>query len=117
MDTENKEIIELMRVNGVPKDIALLLLGLQGSDGLTQDDITQRTGLRQPSVSIAVAWAYKRKWVSLKILREDRTGRPRYRYSLAKNFQEIVEDIANERAQEIACMMNDLKALKAAAIQ
>jgi predicted transcriptional regulator len=116
MNTENKEIIELMRVNGVPKDIAQLLLALQNFGGLTQDDITEHTGLRQPSVSIAVAWAYKRKWVKLKIIRKNRTGRPKYCYSLAKDFQTIVEEIAQERAQEIACMMNDLKKLKATAI-
>ncbi len=111
MDTENKDIIELMRVNGVSKDIARLLLTLQDSGDLTQDDITNRTGLRQPNVSIAGAWAYKRGWKSSKISREARTGRPRYRYSLSKDFKAIVGDIVDERAQEIADMMNDLKAL------
>lgn len=113
MDMEKKDIIELMRANGVSRDIAQLLLTLRESNDLTTKDIMERTGIAQPNVSIAVAWAYKKEWVSLKICRESRAGRPHYSYGLSKDFAEIVREIADNRAQEIACMMNDLKALKA----
>ena len=113
MDMENKEIIELMNANGVTRDIARLLIALRTEKDLTTKDITERTGIAQPNVSIAVAWAYKREWVSLEICREARAGRPQYRYALSKDFAEIVREIADDRAQEIAGMMADLKALKA----
>ena len=112
---EKQNIIELMRANGISKDIARILIELQTSDELTTKDIMERTGMAQPSVSIAIAWAYKREWVSLKIGRETRLGRPSYRYSLKKGFPEIIGEIVNERSQEIASMMADLKALQEAA--
>lgn len=112
MDSE-KNIIELMRANGISRNIARVLVALQGSSDLTTKDLMEITGIAQPNVSVAIAWAYKREWVSLKICRETRAGRPYYRYSLSKDFFMIVKEIADDRAQEIASMMNDLKALKA----
>jgi predicted transcriptional regulator len=118
---DDKKIVELLTINGVYKNVSILLMELKNvnGQGITQTDLIERTGLNQPAISIATAQAYRDGYLAHTICKKGRgngKGRPFYRYSLAKDFQEIVGDIVNERAQEIAGMMNDLKALKMAAI-
>lgn len=114
----DKEIIEILKTNGMNENVAQLLIELRTASGLTQKEIMERTNLHQPEVSIATAQAYQAGWIRYDIFRRkengtNRAGRPYYRYSLSKPFPEIISDVASDRAQAIAGMMDDLKALQA----
>lgn len=111
---DDKEMIDILEVNGVDRNISRILLVLLRCPDLTQKEIVERTGIRQPEVSIATAQAYQAGWIRHNIhKRENSAGRPYYRYALKKPFALIIEDIANDRAREIAKMMDVLRELKA----
>lgn len=111
----DKEIVELLETNGTRRRTALVLVGLKNSDGLTANQLMEVTGLSQPEVCVATVQAYHQGWLRLEQgRRPSGSGRPFYRYFLSRPFCEIVEDIADDRAQTIAGMMKKLHALKAA---
>jgi predicted transcriptional regulator len=114
---DDKKIVELLTVNGVYKNVSILLMELKNvnGQGITQTDLIERTGLNQPAISIATAQAYRDGYLAHTICKKGRgngKGRPFYRYSLAKPFPEIIKEIAESRSQTICDMMNDLRALQ-----
>lgn len=115
---DNEKIIELLTVNGLSKNVSILLIELKNANGqgITQTDLISRTGLIQPAISIATAQAYRDGYLKPTLCKKDRNvgrGTPFfYRYSLAKPFPEIVKEIAESRSQTICDMMNDLRALQ-----
>ena len=115
----DRDIIRKLKANGLPKIVATVLVELKNADletwkGLTAKQIQLNTGLSQPQVSQATIYAYSRGWLTVNFPTTKAAGRPMGFYNLSKPFTEIVNEIADSRAQYIAGMMNDLNALRAA---
>jgi predicted transcriptional regulator len=115
---DEHKIIELLTVNGMSKNVSILLMELKNvnGQGLTQTDLISRTGLNQPAISIATAQAYRDGYLKPTICKKDRNvgrGSPFfYRYTLARPFPEIINTFINERSQELSKMMMDLQRLQ-----
>jgi predicted transcriptional regulator len=117
---DNKEIVEILKTNGLNENIAQILVELRTSPGLTQREITERLGLYQSQVSTATIQAYRAGMIRYDIHFENnngnrKRGRPIIQYYLKKAFHEVILDIAADRAKVIAEMMDDLRELKAVA--
>jgi len=109
---KDHEIINIFNDLGVPKNLAKTLLYVSEVDECRSSDIEKGAELRQPEVSIAMQELSDRGWITKRNQKKEGKGRPIYIYSLKAPLLDIMQEIEEEKTEEIKTIQNDLKELK-----
>ncbi|HKM09599.1 MAG TPA: hypothetical protein VJX93_03805 [Candidatus Methanomethylophilaceae archaeon] len=59
----------------------------------TSDELEKALNIGQPSVSTAIKDISDKGWLNVELIHTETKGRPKHRYSLSKEFSEIVKDM------------------------
>lgn len=106
------QIVKLLVANGLrPVEARALACWNEDDDELTQLDVENMAGLRQPEVSMAVRELCRRGWLIQVDKRQPERGAPVKVYTLAKPMADVVRDIVAERTRELdaaQAMANEL---------
>ena len=96
------QIVKLLVANGLrPAEARTLACWNDEDDELTQLDVENMAGLRQPEVSMAISELRRRGWLVQAAKRKGVNGWSVQAYYLAKPLAEIARDIVRERTREI----------------
>lgn len=96
------QIVKLLMANGLRRTEArTLACWNEDDDELTQLDVENMAGLRQPEVSMAVRELRRRGWIATSHVPKEGKGRPMHLYRLAMPMRDIVREIVRERNREI----------------
>ncbi len=96
------QIVKLLVANGLrPAEARTLACWNEDDDELTQLDMENIAGLRQPEVSLAVCEMRRRGWLRQIAKRKPERGAPVKVYTLAIPMRDIVREIVAERTREI----------------
>lgn len=90
----------LMRL-GVGRVEATLVSCMVADSPVPTKLVVERTGLRQPEVSVGMRTLRERGWVVSEPIPREGKGRPMHRYKLSIEAQAIYEHYANEAHQAI----------------
>lgn len=101
------QIVKLLTANGLRRTEArTLACWTTDDDELTQIDIENMSGLRQPEVSLAMRELRRRGWTRMTGKRQAPLGRPTHLYTLARPMADIARDLVRERNREIEAQMD-----------
>jgi predicted transcriptional regulator len=97
---KEEEFANLLMEIGTRKNIAKVLVFLAKTPEATSLAIEQGTDLRQPEVSLAMAYMMDKSWIRSRECKGERKGRPMKMYTLTKTMNEILDYIENEKKIE-----------------
>lgn len=100
----------LMRL-GVGRVEATLVACMVADSPVPTKMVVERTGLRQPEVSVGMRTLRERGWVSSEPIPREGKGRPMHRYSLSIPAQEIYDHYAQQAQQTIQATQDALSTL------
>jgi|GEM_PF-192892 len=106
------EKINLLYNLGLPKNIATVIVFLHENGKCISQQIEQKTGLRQPEVSIAMKELAEKGWLGKEVSRRKRKGRPIYQYYLAVPPKTIISTLRAEHEKRIAQIEEIFKKLE-----
>ncbi len=109
---DQKELVDRLMKTGVPRQVAITLVYVAGTDETRSIDIQNATGLKQPEVSIAMQDLEGRGWVTKRNIKQEKKGRPFYGYRLNKDIKEIVSEIEKMEKQKIKEIEDNLNKIK-----
>ena len=98
------DLLEALQRLGARRVEATLVATLAESGPLGTRDIVDRTGLRQPEVSVGMQVLRDRSWVDAEPIPREGKGRPMHRYRLAVQSHQIrkhYEDQGRQRVEEV----------------
>ncbi len=96
---------------GVSRVEATLVACMAAESPVPTKTVVQRTGLRQPEVSVGMRALRERGWVSSEPIPREGKGRPMHRYRLDIDASQIYEHYAGEAQRAIAAYQEALEQL------
>lgn len=96
---DKEELVEHLAELGLKKKTARVLVFIGTNNDTTSREIEEKTGLRQPEVSIAVQDLKERIWIKTRYRNNKGKGRPVQLYSLKRQMSEVVEEIRREKEE------------------
>lgn len=87
--SEGIRLADALQQLGAKRIEAALVASLAGGLPLGTQDIVQKTGLRQPEVSVGMQALRERQWVAFEAVPRQGKGRPMHRYRLVANRDAI----------------------------
>ena len=87
--SEGAELAEALQRLGAKRVEAALVASLADGEPLGTRDIVEKTGLRQPEVSVGMQELRQRHWVSFDAVPRVGKGRPMHRYKLIADADAI----------------------------
>ncbi len=119
MKQPNKEvnyIINSLVSLGMCKNAAKALTYLQILDSTECFELSRRTGLRQPEISLALKSLRQHGWLLEEKVKKGGRGRPFTVYSLTVSFGDVLDQLEKEQHQktvdELKSKLNHLKELR-----
>lgn len=113
MDSNDHEMIKLLKKLNINRPIALTLTCLVKGKYITSQKIEMVTGLRQPEVSVAMRYLQKNNWIEI---REEKIsegkGRPTKLYSLIVPMNQIINLFEEKILEESNQVLKNIEALK-----
>ncbi|WP_338098153.1 transcriptional regulator protein [Methanolapillus ohkumae] len=101
---------------GIQKNVALTLTYLLNVEEASSREIEIGTGLRQPEISLALCYMKSNGWISGRLVKVNRKGRPMHVYSLKvtleyifEHYEEIVYNNSQESILKIQRVKDFLK--------
>lgn len=113
MISEMHEIVEVMKNVGISEKCTMCLIALKDNpEGLTSLQIQSLVKLRQPDISVSLSMLKKNGWADAALIRRSGRGRPHYRYTLSKPFDEMIRDIETLERERIGRIEDNLAKLR-----
>lgn len=109
---KEEEFANLLIRIGIKRNVAKVLVYLAHTPEATSRDIERGTDLRQPEVSIAMAFMIEQKWVENRETKAENKGRPVKIYKLALPISEIMDIIEKEKKEEATNQLNLIRKLR-----
>jgi predicted transcriptional regulator len=109
---KEEEFANLLIRIGIKRNVAKVLVYLAHTPEATSRDIERGTDLRQPEVSIAMAFMIEQKWVESRETKAENKGRPVKIYKLALPITEIMDIIEKEKKEEATNQLNLIRKLR-----
>ncbi len=109
---KEEEFANLLIRIGIKRNVAKVLVYLAHTPEATSRDIERGTDLRQPEVSIAMAFMIEQKWVESRETKAENKGRPVKIYKLALPISEIMDIIEKEKKEEATNQLNLIRQLR-----
>ena len=109
---KEEEFANLLIRIGIKRNVAKVLVYLAHTSEATSRDIERGTDLRQPEVSIAMAFMIEQKWVESRETKAENKGRPVKIYKLALPISEIMDIIEKEKKEEATNQLNLIRQLR-----
>jgi predicted transcriptional regulator len=109
---KEEEFANLLIRIGIKRNVAKVLVYLAHTPEATSRDIERGTDLRQPEVSIAMAFMIEQKWVESRETKAENKGRPVKIYKLALPISEIMDIIEKEKKEEATNQLNLIRKLR-----
>jgi Predicted transcriptional regulator len=109
---KEEEFANLLIRIGIKRNVAKVLVYLAHTPEATSRDIERGTDLRQPEVSIAMAFMIEQKWVESRETKAENKGRPVKIYKLALPISEIMDIIEKEKKEEANNQLNLIRQLR-----
>jgi predicted transcriptional regulator len=113
MDSNEHEMIEVLKKLNISRTIAITLTCLVKGKGITSQKIEMVTGLRQPEVSVAMRYLQRNNWIEI---REEKIsegkGRPTKLYSLIVPMNQIINVFEEKILEENSHVLRNIEALK-----
>jgi predicted transcriptional regulator len=109
---KEEEFANLLIRIGIKRNVAKVLVYLAHTPEATSRDIERGTDLRQPEVSIAMAFMIEQKWVESRETKAENKGRPVKIYKLALPITEIMDIIEKEKKEEATNQLNLIQKLR-----
>jgi predicted transcriptional regulator len=109
---KEEEFANLLIRIGIKRNVAKVLVYLAHTPEATSRDIERGTDLRQPEVSIAMAFMIEQKWVESRETKAENKGRPVKIYKLALPINEIMDIIEKEKKEEATNQLNLIRQLR-----
>jgi predicted transcriptional regulator len=109
---QEEEFANLLIRIGIKRNVAKVLVYLAHTPEATSRDIERGTDLRQPEVSIAMAYMIEQKWVESRETKAENKGRPVKIYKLALPISEIMDIIEKEKKEEATNQLNLIRKLR-----
>jgi predicted transcriptional regulator len=117
LDEKELELVDILTSIGIKRNVAAVIVYLNGNDEATSKAIEMATNLIQPEVSKAMQALRENRWIEEREFRRTGTGRPTKFYRLSTPLEEIVahyeEMTQNEsvRTMELAEKLKKLVAV------
>jgi predicted transcriptional regulator len=112
LSEEINKLARYLMMSDIPRSVAYTLVYIKDKGEITSVEIERETGLRQPEVSIAMQWLRRKNWIVKRNMKKEGKGRPIHGYKLSRDFNEILEEIINEREKKIDDIKNTINQLK-----
>ena len=112
LSEEINKVAKYLMVSEIPRSVAYTLVYIKDKGEITSVEIERETGLRQPEVTIAMQWLRRKGWIIKRNMKKEGKGRPIHGYKLSKDFNEILEEIINEREKKIDEINSTIRELK-----
>jgi predicted transcriptional regulator len=112
LSEEVNKLAKYLMMSDIPRSVAYTLVYIKDKGEITSVEIERETGLRQPEVSIAMQWLRRKNWIVKRNMKKEGKGRPIHGYKLSRDFNEILEEIINEREKKIDDIKNTINQLK-----
>ncbi|MCL4453324.1 MAG: ArsR family transcriptional regulator [Candidatus Thermoplasmatota archaeon] len=112
LSEEVNKLARYLMMSDIPRSVAYTLVYIKDKGEITSVEIERETGLRQPEVSIAMQWLRRKNWIVKRNMKKEGKGRPIHGYKLSRDFNEILEEIINEREKKIDDIKNTINQLK-----
>jgi predicted transcriptional regulator len=87
--SEGAQLSDALQQLGAKRVEAALVASLAEGQALGTRDIVEKTGLRQPEVSVGMQELRDRHWVAFDAVPRQGKGRPMHRYRLVANREDI----------------------------
>ena len=113
MDSNDHEMIELLKKLNISRPIAITLTCLVKGKGISAPKIEMVTGLRQPEVSVAMRYLQKNNWIEIREEKKSEgKGRPTKLYSLIVPMNQIINVFEEKILAENNLVLRNIEALK-----
>ncbi|MDV0446375.1 hypothetical protein MsAg5_02080 [Methanosarcinaceae archaeon Ag5] len=112
LDEEDLLFVDHLKTLGIQKSVALTLTFLLNVKEASSRDIEIGTGLRQPEISLAISFMKSHSWITGKLMKLNRRGRPLHVYSLCVPLERIFEyyeEIIYHNSQESIAKIQKIK--------
>ena len=97
LDDRNEEIANVLISLGMNRPVAWTLSQLINRNEITSVELERETELRQPEVSIAMKKLKEHGWINEREEKKPGKGRPYKIYSLKVGFDEIIDQIEEQK--------------------
>ena len=113
MDSNDHEMIKLLKKLNISRPIAITLTCLVKGKGITSQKIEMVTGLRQPEVSVAMRYLQKNNWIEIREEKKSEgKGRSTKLYSLIVPMNQIINVFEEKILEESSLVLRNIEALK-----
>lgn len=113
MDSNDHEMIELLKKLNISRPIALTLTCLVKCKSITSQKIEMVTGLRQPEVCNAMQYLQKNNWIEIREEKKSKgKGRPTKFYSLLVPMNQVINTFEEKILTENSIILRNIESLK-----
>ena len=112
LDEDDHIFVKTLSNIGMSRNIATTMAYLMNVDKASSREIEISTGLRQPEISVAIRVMHKQSWVSVRLEKKPKKGRPMKIYSLVAPVDEIISYYEDKIYKESQATISAIEKLK-----
>ena len=114
LDEKDLIFVSDLRNLGISRNVALTLVYLRNVKEASSREIEIGTGLRQPEISMAIGFMDENQWITSRMKRINKKGRPLKIYSFSVKMEtvyEYYEQVAQQNYEDSVQRIGQLKTL------